>query len=91
MRASVCYKNTRRPMVLPRWMLAIIFLLSRILYAAILIIIDILKGILDLLKDLVWFLIEPVLLEIEPRVDRLYVSYKVKMDNARRMRAIRRK
>ena len=76
---------------MPRWMLAIIFLLSRILYAAILIIIDILKGILDLLKDLVWFLIEPVLLEIEPRVDRLYVNYKVKMDNARRMRAIRRK
>lgn len=78
-------------MVLPRWLLAIMALLSRIVYAAFFITIDILKGILDLLKDLVWFLIEPVLLEIEPGVDRLYVNYKVKMDNARRMRAIRRK
>ena len=78
-------------MVLPRWLLAIMALLSRIVYVAFFITIDILKGILDLLKDLVWFLIEPVLLEIEPRVDRLYVNYKVKMDNARRMRAIRRK
>ena len=50
-------------------------------------IIDILRSLLELLKDLLWALIEPILLGIEPKVDGIYIRYKVKMENARMRRS----
>lgn len=70
-----------------RWSAAILYLLCGIISMICSIIVNILTGIFDLLKDLLWALIEPVLLGIEPKVDRLYVRYKVRMENVRMRRS----
>lgn len=69
-----------------RWSAAILYLLCGIISMIYSIIVNILTGIFDLLKDILWALIEPVLLGIEPRVDRLYIRYKVKMEIIRMRR-----
>ena len=66
-----------------RWSATILYLLCGIISIIYSIIVNILTGIFDLLKDLLWALIEPILLGIEPKVDKLYLRYKVKMENVR--------
>ena len=53
-------------------------------------IVFILKGILEIIQDLIWAIMEPILLRNEPRIDMLYVRYKNKMDAAKLMRRTRR-
>ena len=54
-------------------------------------IVFILKGILEIIQDLIWAIMEPILLRNEPRIDMLYVRYKNKMDAAKLMRRFRRR
>ena len=54
-------------------------------------IVFILKGILEIIQDLIWAIMEPILLRNEPRIDMLYVRYKNKMDAAKLMRRTRRR